>query len=201
MAKKVIAIDIDDVLSRNVEHFVEWSNKSWGTKLTVDDFDEDFVTMWRVSREESQKRFQEYVDNELAKDHKALKEAIPILTKLKEKYDLILITSRRTVLGPITRKWIDEHFPDLFEVIHHTGFYDEYSETSHHGTKADICLEMNVDYLIDDQPKHCFAVAEVGIQTLLFGDYIWNRQIKELPPRVTKVKNWAGVEDYFNEQQ
>ena len=169
--KKTIAIDIDDVLSRNVEHFVEWSNKMWGTKLTIDDFDEDFVAMWGIPRSESQKRFQQYVDNELAHEHQALIEAIPIISKLKQKYTLILITSRRTVLAPVTRRWIDQHFPDLFEVIHHTGFYDSYDDTSHHRTKADICQEMKVDYLIDDQPKHCFAVAEVGIETLLFGDY------------------------------
>ncbi len=191
MAKKVTALDIDDVLSTNATHFVEWSNKTWGTHLGVEDFDEDLATMWNVDIDTVRIRMNEYVKSDTVSGHGYFAEAIPVIKKLRSKYDFILVTSRRTLLAPLTRKWIDKNFPDLFETIHHTGIFDKTEKGGHKKTKADICKEIGADYLIDDQPKHCFAVAEAGIQTLLFGDYAWNRRLTELPPRVTRVKNWA----------
>lgn len=38
---KTIAVDLDDVLSASVPGFVAYSNKRWGTTLTLDDYDED----------------------------------------------------------------------------------------------------------------------------------------------------------------
>ena len=64
-------------------------------------------------------------------------------------------------------------------------------------TKADIVKQIGADYLIDDQPKHCFAAAEAGITSLLFGDYRWNRNVK-LPEGVVKVRTWHEVLEYFD---
>ena len=48
MTKKVIAVDIDDVLAESARNLVEYSNKSWGTNITVDDYDEDWAKLWQV---------------------------------------------------------------------------------------------------------------------------------------------------------
>ena len=53
MTKRLtIAVDIDDVLARQVEGLVTFSNQRWGTVLTVDDYDEDWGVMWGVDLEE-----------------------------------------------------------------------------------------------------------------------------------------------------
>ncbi|HJQ08525.1 MAG TPA: hypothetical protein VJ836_03545 [Candidatus Saccharimonadales bacterium] len=40
--RRIIAVDIDDVLSASAEGFVVFSNKQWGTRLTLDDYTEDW---------------------------------------------------------------------------------------------------------------------------------------------------------------
>jgi 5'(3')-deoxyribonucleotidase len=40
MAKPVIAVDIDDVLSHSARAVAEYSNERWGYSLTEDDFKE-----------------------------------------------------------------------------------------------------------------------------------------------------------------
>lgn len=57
MKKPKIAVDIDDVLSEFVPALIEYSNKKWGTKLTIDDFSEDYAQMWKVDHEVVKQRF------------------------------------------------------------------------------------------------------------------------------------------------
>ncbi len=200
MSKKIIAVDVDDVLAANAQGFIEFSNRQWGGDLTVEDFQEDFSQMWGVSNEEVTKRMNEYAELGIAADYAYFKDSVSTVERLSQKYDLIVVTSRRSLLKDLTKTWLDKHFGGVFKEVRHSGFFDNLEDRSYHETKAEICKEIGADYLIDDQPKHCFAVAEAGIQALLFGDYIWNKKIKELPPRVTRVANWQKVEEYFNGQ-
>jgi len=38
--KPIIAVDIDDVLANLAQEIVDFSNKNWGTNLTIDDYNE-----------------------------------------------------------------------------------------------------------------------------------------------------------------
>ena len=49
--RKVIAVDIDDVLADSARMFIELSNQHWGTELTVDEYDEAGPRLWRSLRE------------------------------------------------------------------------------------------------------------------------------------------------------
>jgi hypothetical protein len=93
-------------------------------------------------------------------------------------------------------------FPGIFNGdIHYVGIWGSGAHILNklRQTKAELCRELDIDYLIDDQLKHCIGVAEIGIRALLFGDYSWN-QVNQLPKMVTRVKDWAAVLEYFNEQ-
>ncbi len=197
MAKKVIAVDIDDVLAVNGKSFVEFSNKQWGTKLTIEDFQEDFRTMWGVSNEEVVRRMEEYAGLGVVADYPHFEDAVPVLKNLSEKFDLVIVTSRRKSLMAHTAIWIAKYFGDIFKEVHYSGIFDALDHGSYHATKADICAEVGADFLIDDQLKHCVAVAEAGIEAILFGDYTWNRT-PNLPDGVTRVLNWEQVGNYFN---
>lgn len=197
--KQTIAIDLDDVLALNAQEFVNFSNRTWGTNLTIDDFQEDFHKMWGISNDEINKRMHRYIAEEIAADYAHFEEAVPVLKKLSQRYDLVVVTSRRKKLLELTAKWVERYFPGIFKDVHHSGFFDDLHDGSYHMTKAQICQDIGADYLIDDQLKHCIAVAEAGIQALLFGEYSWNRAT-ELPERVTRVHNWKDVERSFDGQ-
>ncbi|HEY1835463.1 MAG TPA: hypothetical protein VGG13_01430, partial [Candidatus Saccharimonadales bacterium] len=63
----------------------------------------------------------------------------------------------------------------------------------------EIAQEIGAKYLIDDNAEYCVLSQDIGVQALLFGDYGWNRKEK-LVKGVTRVKEWAAVLQYFDEQ-
>src|SRR3546814_18720926 len=73
-----------------------------------------------------------------------------------------------------TMEWIEKHYGGVFSDVHFAGFWDKIDQNSVHLTKAELCTKVGAEYLIDDQVKHCKAVAEAGMKGLLFGKYSWN---------------------------
>ncbi|KAF9904020.1 hypothetical protein BX616_001433, partial [Lobosporangium transversale] len=52
--RKVIAVDLDEVLARTSLAVAEFHNDTYGTKLTMDDFiSYDYTKIWCGTREES----------------------------------------------------------------------------------------------------------------------------------------------------
>jgi 5'(3')-deoxyribonucleotidase len=199
-SKPVIAIDVDDVLADSAEGFVAFSNKRWGTNLTVEDYDERWSQMWGVDIEEERRRAHIIYNSNVVGKFKHFEEAKEVLRELKKHYKLVITTSRVRFVEKETLAWIDKHYKDIFEEIHLAGFYDELKTDSHKQTKAELCQSIGASYLIDDHPKHCFAAAEVGVKAILFGDYPWSRDL-QLPAGVTRVAHWHDIKRYFDEER
>ncbi len=201
MKRKTIAVDIDDVLSVNAPAFINFSNKKWGTSLTIEDFHEDWATMWKVDHDEVVDRIQHMDEVRLFRQYEHIGDAAPVLTKLAQSYKLVIATARRKTLVTDTNEWINQYFPDIFTEVHYAGIWDDATKRTgaHLKTKTDLVRQIGADFLIDDQPKHCVAAAQVGIQTVLFGDYPWNRNIPASQGMV-RAHNWKEVESYFDGQ-
>lgn len=196
--KPIIAVDIDDVLAANAKGFIEFSNKKWGTTLTVDDYDEHWMQIWNVDLEETKARAEVFHTSRIIREYEHFAEAQEILEYLARTYQLHIVTARRLMMQADTKQWINTYFPNVFSGIHHAGIWDKtIDHTTIHNTKADVCQEIGASYLIDDQLKHCRGAAELGIQSLLYGDYRWN-QADSLPPRITRVKDWQAIKEYFS---
>lgn len=195
MRKLKVAIDIDDVLAENAAGFVAFSNQRWGTTLTVDDYDEHWSKMWSIDSEESARRAVEFHDSPAIRGYGHIGGAYEVLQELSEQHHLVIATSRRLQMKTDTLAWIDEHFPGIFtsSTVHFAGIWDEGgSDHSIVMTKADLITQIGADILIDDQLKHCIAVAETGRNALLFGDYTWNQQ-PILPSGVVRCLGWDDV--------
>lgn len=198
MNKKVIAVDLDDVLSDTVPKFLEFSNKQWGMHLTIDDYDEHLARMWKVEDHEAEKRIMEYHESGVSENYKHDEVAVGVLRKLSKKYELVITTSRRRQLEPMTRAWLEKHYNGIFSDVKFAGIWDSDDRANRMNmTKAALCQEINASFLIDDQPKHCKAAAEVGIEALLFGLYPWNKDVK-LGKSITRTESWLEVEEFFN---
>lgn len=195
--KKTIAIDLDDVLATSARGFITYSNQKWGTSLAIDDYDEDWAKMWGVEHGEAVMRAEHFHANGIVKHHMHFEEAVRVLKALKDRYRLVVATSRRMSIQTDTLEWLDMYFKGIFSDVRFAGMWDKPNKHAIKVTKAALCKEVGADFLIDDQPKHCFAVAEAGMQAILFGDYSWN-QVNKLPARVTRAHDWLEVEAYFN---
>jgi len=200
MTRPRIAIDIDDVLADNAKGFIQFSNDRWGTTLQPSDYQEHWSNMWQVDHDEAERRSLEFHEFGGHVGYEHIDHAFEALMLLKERYDLVIVTSRRRRVKGETLAWLDQHYPGIFteDQIYFAGIWDEgITEERYAGTKVDIIKELDAQYLIDDQLKHCLAAAEEGVQVLLFGDYSWN-QIEVLPKNMTRVNGWKAVLEYFN---
>lgn len=200
MNQQTIAIDLDDVLATSVKSWVAYSNAQWGTNLTVDDYGEDWAKMWNVDQEEEKRRALQLYESGILSTFERAEQAEKVVKRLSQHYKLVITTSRVEHVRQATLDWVNTHFKDMFEEIHFAGFYDSLQKNATKLTKADLLKSIGADYLIDDQPKHCFAAAEIGINSILFGDYQWSRGIKKLPEHVTRCKDWLAVQEYFDER-
>ncbi|MDB5163342.1 MAG: hypothetical protein JWO54_598 [Candidatus Saccharibacteria bacterium] len=197
--RQKIAIDIDDVLADNATGFVNFSNKTWGTTLQPEDYHEHWMELWNVDLVEAERRAIILTNASIFKNYTHDEAALPVLKRLSADYDLCIVTSRREHTRDDTLAWIHQHYEGLFndETIHYAGIWDKGITLSGLSlTKADVIAQLDADYLIDDQLKHCEGVAQTGRKALLFGNYKWN-QVDELPSGVTRVNDWAAVEEHF----
>lgn len=197
MRKPIIAVDIDDVLAHNVPEFIRWSNQQYGLHLTMDDYEEDWARMWQVDRAEGVRRSAVFHEANIMAQYQHHDQAVPVLTKLKQRYELVIITSRPTHLQTMTHEWLTRNYPNLFADVHFAGIWDVVTEHSPKATKADLAGQLGISYLIDDQPKHILAVAELGIEAVLFGEYPWNRDTV-LPSGVVRCTDWTAIQEYFD---
>lgn len=199
MLRQTIAVDIDDVLSNFAQELIDISNKKWGTNLTLDDYTEHWGEMWKVDEKTVKKRSDELHSGSLALSLKHVPDARPVLKKLSRNYNLVLVTSRRRLITEETKIWIDKFFKEVFDDLHFTGFYDtkEHASLQIQGTKVEILKQINANYLIDDQPKHCLAAAKAGVVSVLYGEYPWNENVT-LTKNMVRAKNWQEVLEYFD---
>lgn len=195
--KPIVAVDIDDVLAANAKAFVDYTNKKWGTSLTIDDYDEHWAKVWKTDLVETVRRADEMHDVGHFGRHEHSTEAKPVLEKLSEKYDLMVVTARRKSIEAETLAWLDKNYKDVFKNVHFAGIWDTITDGSIHMTKADVLKDVGASYLIDDQLKHCLAANKTGVKTILFGDYSWN-QSDNLPKSIVRCHSWTDVLEYFD---
>ena len=200
--RPVIAVDVDEVLANNAKGFTDFSNQRWGTTLVPTDYTEDWVKMWQIDGAEADMRAETFFKSNamLYYDHDPT--ALEVLQKLRQSYDLIIVTARRLETKGDTLLWIRERFPGIFidDKIFFAGFWDKTkvdSTAAHAKNKGELLKELGADYLIDDQLKHCIGAGEQGIPAVLFGNYPWNKA-DALPSSVTRVDGWSEVLEYFN---
>lgn len=195
-SKRIIAVDVDDVIAANAIGFIEYSNKKYGTHLTVDDYQEHWGEIWKTDYEEAERRAIEYHESGHIATYGVIEGAYDVLKELKERFTLVILTTRRNSINQLTEEWINKYYPDIFDKLIFSGFFDSPTKKSLQMTKGELAKSIGANYLIDDQLKHVLSIAETGIKGLLFGEYSWNR-IEGLPLGVVRVKNWEEIRRYF----
>jgi uncharacterized HAD superfamily protein len=196
--KPIIAVDIDEVLFPMVPDLIEYVDREHKVKLTPEDFAHySLEGIWPAGSAEGAIVFENYKD-QVTTEIVPVKDAAEILGKLSLKYEVIVMTSRDIKVEQITKGWLNRHFPEVFKDVHLVGNQHD-SLPSQWRPKSEVCIELGVSYLIDDNLTAVTQTSAFGIKALLFGDYPWN-QAKELPEGVTRVKNWQEVLEYFDGQ-
>jgi len=186
--KKVLAVDIDEVLAHHNQALVDHYNELYGTNHTVDGYMEDWAIWWDVDYDEAERRAAVFHKSKQYVDMQPVKGAVEALAELEKQYKLIIVTGRSRERAEYTHEWLDRHFPKVFHDAHFIGLWHE----GRGKTKAEVCIKIGADILIDDSVDQAIACANAGIRVLLFGNYSWN-QADELPEPIERVMNWQEV--------
>jgi len=194
LAKKVIAVDIDEVLMPHFQDLINYYNELYGTELTLEDNHPKDSSRWGTkSMEEAVRRVEKFFDTDTFKNSQPFEEAIDAVSILSKQYTLVVITARDDIIEEMTRNWLDRHFQELFKTVHFTSAYNLEGKSR---LKSEVAKSVNADYIIDDSFEHIESANKLGIKGLLFGDYPWNHD-KVLPDGVIRVNNWDEVLKYF----
>lgn len=194
MTKKLITVDIDDVIASSTEAFRLVVNQHTGANLTSEDYrvphtgyNDYYEHVWRSHG--LNVIYDEFsLPMRVDQSHIALVDgAKNALTKLSKQYDIAFITSRSISWQDATHVYINTKLKGLKADIHFT----EQEGTS----KGQVCQELGAEWHIDDNPDHCKAVLAAGIKAILFGDYGWHHKA---PKNIHRCKDWAAVLEYFD---
>lgn len=178
-----IGLDIDDTMTNSSELMIRYAQTYFNTtdKALINK-----LLHTKMSNEEVSGFYNKYLPEMMEKYE--LKENVKeVIDSLRTKgHKIIIITARgRTIkkgLVEITKKYLKKHKIEVDDMI--------FREVD----KASVCLENNIDIMIDDSVAILEKVKESGIKPLLFSS-INNQNISTTIDRVT---NWLELEAYID---
>ncbi|ORX36841.1 HAD-like domain-containing protein [Kockovaella imperatae] len=204
--KGKIAVDMDDVLCQTNGTIVEMHNEIWKTEPPLELADFKNYLYWQnrgwSSPTETVKMVARLFDEGLCHRAQPIPGVKEGLLRLKQMgYSLIIVTARGERERKWTEDWIATHLPDIFDEIHFTGAFAHVYTTaqekeghvakkavmSHHKrSKADVVHETEALFLIDDSAENALDASrsKTPCQVLLFGDWPWNRIIRDPDDRL-----------------
>lgn len=192
----LVAVDADDTaLSFNPALLGYYNKKDRTSYTSMDIKSYDLEKLWRCTKDEANARIREFYRSEEFTNIVPVVGAQEWIDVLKEKYKLIILTSRATELRRITEESIERFFPGKFSGIYYTGEWS--SINGRGGKKAHICKQKGVNVIVDDCLEYILACQKVGTRGLLFdlhGEYGWNKTEQE----VERVLSWEEVVEKIN---
>lgn len=195
--KKIIAVDIDEVLFPMAASLLEFYNGEHGTEYRIDQMTSYFLEdLTGETEEEMLAKIQAYLKTEHYLAGQPIEGSIDAIHKMREKFKLILVTSRDHFYRGSTERFLENKFGGLFDELYYTHL--EATPTVRK-PKHLICKEIGAIALIDDHLSNVVSCPEHGIEGILFGDYPWN-QSKSLPDGVVRVNGWQEVLEHFDVQ-
>lgn len=190
--KPVLAVDFDDTVVSHIDTLVDSYNQSHEDHITVHDV--HFAQKvgapksgWHGNRAEALKWIADYMATDHALQTPPVAAAVEVLTRLKERYRLMIVTGREQSWQPQTEEWINRFMPNLFDEVHYAGDI----------RKSVICNQIGAKTIIDDSPVYLADCIAAGIRGIAFGDYGWN-QDAELPEGAERAKTWNEVEELLS---
>lgn len=162
--KSVVLVDIDGVLARYPENFLEFINNSTGSNFSVDSLvtPSDLWLQLGITPRDYERLKHEYRDRGGVRSIELIEESREFLDKISEKYEVVLITTRDPKgmerIEVDTIKWIEEKGLQHGAVV----FCSPYSKA--HYIKDNFS---NVVAVIDDDKYEVMNLREIGLVSYL----------------------------------
>ncbi|ORX56737.1 hypothetical protein DM01DRAFT_1334298 [Hesseltinella vesiculosa] len=196
---KTIAVNLDGTLCHTLEALLHWHNETFHTHYELQDMTTaDLWKVWGGSQEDACQKIRQFYQSDYFTNIRPINDfALEALKMLKKrKFHLVIITSRQQFIAEETKRFVDKHYPGIFESIYFCNLGLSESEQLEFisKSKAAFCQDIGVDVLIDNQLEHASECASFGIEVLLYdrlGKYRWNQHPCSQP--LTRVKTWRDI--------
>lgn len=186
-----IGVDIDNVLSNFNEVLLnDYINHDKELRNNGIINDNVYIRkMFDWSESEEKQYYKENIER-LSNSFKPIKNCSKFIKKLRDNGNYIYIISGRDngeYSDPynMTTKWLEKYGIEYDKLI--------LTNAYNHQEKADICIENNIDIMIDDSINVCIKCTESHIKSLLF-----NTEYNKNETRFTRVNNWEEIYNYIN---
>ncbi|KAF8649756.1 hypothetical protein AX16_005523 [Volvariella volvacea WC 439] len=182
----VIAIDLDDVLSQTNHKVAEWHNQKYGTNMDISHFYYYYYwknPFWGTPNETFTKVQDFYAEDHIFQADPVVGAREGVQTLRNMGFKLIIVTARGENVQERSWKWVNDHFPGIFDSVICTGQFKDAHKRGHEVvtrlSKAQVCNDLGAQLLIDDSAENSIqcATADPPVKVLLFGDYEWNKRI------------------------
>lgn len=183
-----IAFDVDEVLAAFQLGWIEFNNTKYGTNLKFSDIiDFSYAKVMHISEDEVFKRIFEFYETEIITRLIPVEGAIDAVNVLSPDNELYVITSRPTEIADMTRSWLNRYYENKFKEILFTGQISR-GGFDHKVTKADLCKQYGVDWLVEDAVIHAEHVAQAGINVALL-EKPWNNEVEVTLDRIKRISS------------
>jgi uncharacterized HAD superfamily protein len=190
MERKIIGVDLDDVVFDCHTALAQWHNRNYGTNYSRSDVASfDLTRTWGVSEVEKDRRIGEFIESEDHHNAQPVAGSFEGLSLLCDIYDLHVITARGEHGRSSVLPWVEKHAPNIFKDLHFTG--RSHQNPNGFRSKRAACEALGARHLIEDAPHNVIDVADVVTSVLLF-DTPWNQGIV-VPQNVTRVYSWKDI--------
>ncbi len=191
----IIGVDVDDVLADFMNSMIKYHNDRYDTNYSREDFRS--YNLWKTlggNEEDAVKKIYDFYHTSHFDNISPTEGSQDAVEKLSKNNTLRVITSRPHDIHDQTLSWLDRYFLGKFEEAH---FTNEWAGGIGKPTrKKDVCLEHNVDILIEDSLAYANECVSNRTRVYLM-DRPWN-QSENLSKKITRVYSWEDILDKTN---
>lgn len=189
---KIIWIDLDEVLSESIDKVLENNNyKFWNDILSRDSIVNYNLDL--IYKDYPYNLFHNTYLNDKNLEIELVNWAKEKVEEFKSKwYILKIVTWRPEDIEEYTINWLNKHFPSSFDSIHFANHFSYWDKVKVKRLKSEICRELWINIMIEDNFDYALELAENWIYTFLLKKP-WNKHIEIEHPNIKKIKHWWEI--------
>ena len=185
-----IGIDIDETLLNYIPILCDWHNHVYHTSLTKPKITSyNLWEVWGGTKEEAIQKVHSFQESDYFDMIGPVEGAVRGIRKLHLNNEIYILTSRSDYFSEKTKEQLLNYFGDKFLDIFFTNNYSNSTQLVSE-KKSDICLDVGIELMIDDNFETAVQCADSWIRVLMMSQP-WNKG--KSYPGVQRVNNWKEI--------
>lgn len=181
-----IGVDLDDVVFEFAKPFLDFCGERYDKFFEFEDIKSYYFSeILNLPLETVLGLIKEMIAEGFGINQPACEYAEESILQLSKNHEIIFITSR--IFREGTEERLKKSFPNMdFKLIYSSNHYSGMEGV----TKAEICSNEGIDFMIEDSPEYASQIANEGIRVFLLNKP-WNEGLEH--EKVIRADNWKEV--------